>query len=180
MSYNVKRMIIPLTSKGNKWFAGVLQAGGILFISVVVSFIANNWRENKLPIIDAGSPKFRLTPAVGKSLIMSLDDAKKHFFNHSAVFLDARSSENYEQGHIKGAYNLSPENMEEKFPEVMENIGPESLIIVYCDGENHRSGGDLSVLLSEFGFIRVRLLFNGWSLWRDNHLPVERIHRNIS
>lgn len=116
----------------------------------------------------------------GKNLMVSLDEAKKHYFDRSAVFLDARSPEDYEQGHIKGAFNLPQENMEEKFSEVMENIPPERSIVVYCDGENCRSGSDLAVFLLEFGFTHVKVLVNGWSVWQENHLPVERNPRDIS
>ncbi len=38
---------------------------------------------------------------------ISLADAKKEFDAHSAVFIDTRSAEQYAQGHIPGAINLS-------------------------------------------------------------------------
>lgn len=166
--------------KGNKWLAGLLQAVGILFISALLSLIVNGLRPDRLPIPADGTSKFRLAPNSDKNLIISLEDAKKRYFDQSAIFLDARSPEDYEQGHIKGAFNLPQENMEEKFSEVMENIPPERSIVVYCDGENCRSGSDLAVFLLEFGFTHVKVLVNGWSVWQENHLPVERNPRDIS
>ena len=89
------------------------------------------------------------------------------------MFLDARPEEFYKKGHIQGALSLPWQMVDEKCMEIMDKIPPDCTIITYCDGP----ACDLSHLLAEFmkdmGFENVRVLVNGWTLWKQHKLPID-------
>ena len=91
----------------------------------------------------------------------------------SALFIDARSMDEYVKGHILGARSLSWHDVDRRFIEVTEDISPDSLIITYCEGANCELGCDLALFLRDMGFSNVRVLLDGWTEWNKGRLPVE-------
>jgi rhodanese-related sulfurtransferase len=74
---------------------------------------------------------------------------------------------------IQGARNLSIGAFDEKAGEVLIDLPEETLIITYCDGEKCTLSAELAQKLKQIGFENVRVLFNGWSVWKDHHLPTQ-------
>ncbi len=105
--------------------------------------------------------------------MISLDDARELFFSHSAVFLDARPREFYELGHIAGARSLPYDEFDKLFPSVMKNVGTETIIVAYCDGEHCNLSKDLALALIHKGYSNVYVLPNGWTSWKEAGLPIE-------
>jgi 3-mercaptopyruvate sulfurtransferase SseA len=46
------------------------------------------------------------------------------------------------------------------------------MVITYCDGESCNLSHELAVFLQDMGVEQVRMLFNGWTVWREAGLPV--------
>jgi hypothetical protein len=59
---------------------------------------------------------------------ISLKTAKAAFDSGRAVFVDARSSSSYSEGHIPGVLLMN----EEDLPGFAEGLNPSALIIIYC------------------------------------------------
>lgn len=79
--------------------------------------------------------------------------------------LDVRTSEEYQQGHIKGAVNISHNVLAEHAAE----LDKERPIVVYC-----RSGRRAAMAIStlqELGFKQVYHLEGDWLGWQENKLP---------
>jgi rhodanese-related sulfurtransferase len=57
--------------------------------------------------------------------------------------------------------------------EVTGDLEFETVIISYCDGETCNLSHDLALFLKDAGFLNVRVLVNGWTVWRESHFPVE-------
>ncbi|HKL00541.1 MAG TPA: rhodanese-like domain-containing protein [Desulfotignum sp.] len=57
------------------------------------------------------------------------------------------------------------------FETVIMTLDPEALTITYCDGEACPLSHDLAIFLKNLGFTRVKVLVNGWTLWKNHHLP---------
>jgi len=47
-------------------------------------------------------------------------------------------------------------------------------MIAYCDGETCHLSKELAKALTEMGFQNARVLINGWSLWIQNGLPIQK------
>lgn len=81
-------------------------------------------------------------------------------FKNGAVIVDVRTDEEYNQGHIKGCIHIPVEQIEEKLPELIPNLGTE--IIFYC-AKGTRAQTALEVALT-LGYERVYNL-GGLSDW---------------
>jgi len=55
---------------------------------------------------------------------------------------------------------------------VTEDISPDTPIITYCDGEICELSHNLAIFLRDMGFRNVRILVNGWALWKEEGLPI--------
>jgi rhodanese-related sulfurtransferase len=152
----------------------VWQAGGIIVLAAIVGLLVNQIRPERLPLAADWTPEARLTLESGENIAISLDKTKEVFLSKEGVFLDARSPELYEQGHIRGARNLPWQALENHFDSVMADIPKDRLIISYCDGEACALSKDLAIELLFRGYENVRVLINGWSVWQENQLPVAK------
>lgn len=172
-------MEIFQTKDGNlkvNWFVAIGQSVAILALAAVLSVAANHFRKDRLPLVGDWSPKAELNALkTSEDARVSIEEARALFLTGGAIFLDARSSEDYQAGHIQGALNLPAQNFDEFYPGVLSEITPGSLIITYCDGETCELSKDLAFALSAKGYSHVRVLVNGWSSWRDANLPVEMV-----
>jgi rhodanese-related sulfurtransferase len=143
----------------------------ILLIATAIGMGFNHFRTNRLPLVCNWSDQ----QEQDKSTI-SITEAARLFQENKAVFLDARPVEFYDKGHIQGALSLPWQMVDEKCMDVMDKIPLDCTIITYCDGP----ACDLSHMLAQFmkdmGFEDVRVLVNGWTLWKQRKLPVEGLH----
>ena len=164
------------TEKGRLEGIGFLifwQTGSIVLLAVILAVLINQIRSDRLPLVADWSPEARLTLESGESMIISIEEARELCSSKKAIFLDARSSELYEHGHILCARNLPWNAVDEHFDTLMADIHQDALLIAYCDGESCAESKDLALDLFYRGYENVRVLVNGWSLWVEQHLPVE-------
>jgi len=152
----------------------VRQVSAIVVISILLALSVDALRPEGIPLVKDWSVKTRMVDESGLDMGISLDDSIRAFEDGHAVFLDARSPSEYAQGHIKGARLLPFEEIDEYVIDATADLSPEALIITYCDGKACMLSHDLALYLKDFGFERVYVLTNGWSLWLDNGLPVEQ------
>jgi rhodanese-related sulfurtransferase len=150
------------------------QYGVILVLAIFLGASVNQFRTNGLSLFAHRSMGTSLKTPSGARLDISLIDAKKLFLEHTAVFIDARPKEDFEKGHVKGAKSLPWRDVDRKFIAVTGNIPDNATIITYCDGETCELSHHLANFLIEAGFNHVRVLVNGWTKWRDAHLPVAK------
>nr|NJM03710.1 rhodanese-like domain-containing protein [Desulfobacula sp.] len=109
----------------------------------------------------------------GNSLAIPLPEAEALFRKNKAVFLDARDKTLFDEGHIKGAKNLPWYEVDDYFQQVVPGLDREAPVITYCDGESCNLSHELALFLKNMGFVEVRVLVNGWTVWRENNLPIE-------
>ncbi len=149
-------------------FIVILLAAGIMAVSV------NHFRSPPLPLIGNWSIESRLTSPTGRQLAVSLDEAKALHQTQGAVFLDARPADEYHNGHIQGAKSLPWSEAEQTFMDVVGDLPDDTRFITYCDGDTCDLSKDLALFLESLGYTRVHVLVNGWSVWKNAGLPVEK------
>ncbi len=150
------------------------QSGVILAISVIIAFFTNHIRPDGIPLKGKWSPESRISLPNGKSLVISVEDAKKYFESGKAVFLDARSERDYNNGHIKGAVNFPWHEFDQYFDKIVPDLSEDKVIIAYCDGMACTLSKDLALALFDLGFSNVYVLVNGWTIWKASGLPTEK------
>jgi rhodanese-related sulfurtransferase len=116
----------------------------------------------------------RLITESGESLVISLEEARALCSDKKALFLDARSPQDYARGHIPCAQNIPWQLFDEYIDHVWGNISEDAWIITYCDGEDCSLSDDLAKELLSIGYEKVKVLLNGWTRWLEAGLPIER------
>jgi rhodanese-related sulfurtransferase len=150
----------------------IQRSAVIVVVSAVVGLTANavRWDADK-----HGKPR-RISlvtppkPAILLRDTVTLDEAKK-LWDSGAFFLDARAPADYAAGHIANAFSLPNEAFEEHFPTISALLTPDSSIVVYCDGLQCDLSHHLAERLRQLNFKNVRILVNGWTVWRAAGLP---------
>jgi rhodanese-related sulfurtransferase len=157
----------------NTWRRAGWQIMALAMLSAVAALAVNALRPDRLPLVGDWSVAARITTSTGERMDISLDETEKLFFTDAAVFIDARSEEDYARGHIQNARNLPWHEVDLKFMGVTEALDLEMPIVTYCDGETCELSHDLALFLRDAGFLNTRVLVNGWTLWQQAGLPVE-------
>lgn len=91
-------------------------------------------------------------------------------FSDGVKFIDARSAEEFAEGHIKGAVNI-PFYGSENYLDVINGLNKKEIVVTYCSGADC----DISILsgdeLFEMGFNRVYVFIGGYDEWTKNNYP---------
>jgi len=159
----------------NLYLRVVWNAGAIVILAIITALTVNYVRPNRLPIFPIPAINGSDPSATNeKDLFISLGEAESLFFSQGAVFVDARSEGVFELGHIQGAVSLPWDDFENRYTGVAENLPIDWTIITYCDGEGCSLSHELALALLGKGHKDVRILSNGWTLWQQEDLPVDR------
>ena len=114
---------------------------------------------------------FSLPDDMSGPMMVNLEFTKYHFDTGSAIFIDARDSEDYEAGHIQNAINI-PYDYYEDYEDVIDGLDDEGIYIIYCSGEECSLSIDLADYLYTDKLIDKLLIFEGgWPQWRDAGYP---------
>ena len=155
------------------WKRAAWQIPALVILSTVAALAVNAVRTDRLPLIGDFSAAARMTTATGERLDITLEEAEKLYFTHAAVFIDARSAEEYAQGHIRNARSLPWQDVDLNFMAVTADLELTAPIITYCDGDTCELSHDLALFLRDAGFTDTRVLVNGWTVWQRAGLPME-------
>jgi len=154
------------------WIRSIRQLSVIVLAAVAVALISNHYRSSPLPLVGDWSQDARMISPSGRQMAISLDEAKTLHQSRGAVFMDARPLAEFAQGHIQGAISLPWSEAEQRAMDVTADLASDAAIVTYCDGDTCDLSRDLALFLENLGFSNVRVLVNGWALWRDAGLPV--------
>jgi len=154
------------------WKRAAWQIPALLILSAVAALGVNALRSDRLPLVGDFSMAARMTTATGERMDITLEEAEKLYFTHAAVFIDARSAEEYAQGHIRDARSLPWQDVDLNFMTVTADLELTTPIVTYCDGETCELSHDLALFLRDAGFTDTRVLINGWTVWQQAGLPV--------
>jgi rhodanese-related sulfurtransferase len=155
------------------WGRAVRQILALVILSAVAAVAVNALRPDRLPLVGDWSVAARITSSTGERMDISMDQAEKLFFTDAAVFIDARPEEDYARGHIQNARCLPWQEVDLRFMGATEALDLEMPIVTYCDGEKCELSHNLALFLRDAGFLKARVLVNGWTLWQQAGLPVE-------
>lgn len=106
--------------------------------------------------------------------IREVEKAKSIFDDGSALFVDARSLEDYQNGHIADAVSFPVGQFEEQIEAFLDRHPPEQAIVTYCSGRTCEDSHHLAQLLDNFGFTNVTVFIDGFPGWEAEGYPVER------
>ena len=104
---------------------------------------------------------------------LSLIGAKSRFDQKNALFLDARSPEEYAEGHIPGALEFYANDFEKFAPQILPQLKDKHQeLIAYCHGSSCDLSLQLANALMQQGYTNVKVFFGGWPEWKKANYPI--------
>jgi rhodanese-related sulfurtransferase len=163
------------------WKRILFEAWVIIWVSIIGALLFNHLRPNGMVLwgrLNAAQDTPVSSPAIigdsgASPSTVAKETAQALFKSRSVVFVDARASESYRQGHIPGAVSLPLGRIDEKINGFLSNHSISTPIVTYCSGVNCGDAAHLAALLSDFGYTRVAVFTGGMEAWRNEGLPVE-------
>lgn len=106
---------------------------------------------------------------------ISTEDAFALWEQQLATFLDARSLEDFEAGHIADAYYLPYDELASgQIPEVVDfALSPDQPVVIYCSGGECDASHNAAALLQPMGFVTLHIYVDGYPGWVDAGHPIE-------
>ncbi len=102
-----------------------------------------------------------------------MDRIIQHYNDGTALFVDARPLDQYEEAHVPGAFHLPFSAFFQGQPEAVNYLPPEMLLIIYCEGGDCDSSKKVKEMLADYGYDNVEVLDAGFPAWIDAGLPTE-------
>ena len=99
--------------------------------------------------------------------IVEVEGAFDLWTAEAAFFLDVRTSDEYEAGHIPGAILVTLETLPENFDKLPED--KDALIVVYCKSGWRGSIGMMTLRL--FGYVNAKGFNGSWLAWTEAGHP---------
>ena len=153
-----------------------LPIGQIIVIAItstVLSLTLNAVRPDGIPLLAeelAVAEEIEYDTAEPRLFAITLDQALE-LYQKGTVFVDAREPEYYQEGHIKGAWNI-PFFLELVFK--LDSLqGKDAPMVIYCSGNECGSSEDLAYELQAEGFSNLLVFKGGWTAWNSSGHPIE-------
>jgi rhodanese-related sulfurtransferase len=105
--------------------------------------------------------------------IDSVTWAKEIYDKGHVLFVDSRSQNNFEQGHIPGAVSLPLGQFDQMIESFLSKHALDQPMVTYCSGRTCEDSHHLARLLLEAGFTDVRVFIDGFPGWEAEGYPVE-------
>ncbi len=101
---------------------------------------------------------------VGAQEEVAVEQARS--WGKAALWVDARSEEEFERSHVPGAILLNEDRWNELLPQVLAQWSPEKRLIVYCSSQSCGASREIARRLrGEAGLKNVFVLARGWEAW---------------
>jgi rhodanese-related sulfurtransferase len=108
--------------------------------------------------------------------LLRMAEAEALWHEPGTLFLDVRSTSDFEFGHIAGAINIPEERLEKQFPAFRERLASARAIVVYCKSEDCGKSLWAAIRLRNEGLMQTKIYPAGWNQWSTSDLPVSRSH----
>ena len=154
-----------------------LPIGQIIVIAItstLLSLTLNAVRPDGIPLLAkelAVAEEIEYDAATEPRLLAITLEQALDLYQKGTVFVDAREPEYYQEGHIKGAWNI-PFFLELVF-KVDSLQGKDAPMVIYCSGNECGSSEDLAYELQAEGFSNLLVFKGGWTAWNTSGHPIE-------
>lgn len=128
------------------------------------------WAKEGYPVLIG--PKI---PSSEEPLVINLQEAYEHYyllFKDNALWVDVRSRQDYQIGHIKASLNIPLDALEQN----KALIPQDKEVVLYCSGIGCGEAASMARVLIKNGFkqARIKVFEDGYSAWENSGYPVEK------
>jgi rhodanese-related sulfurtransferase len=107
---------------------------------------------------------------VTTSELVTVDQARA--WGDNAIWVDARSDEEFARGHVPGAILLNEDRWNELLPQFLQGWSPEKKVVVYCSAKSCNAAREVAKRLRDEAQLKdtegkncVFVLEGGWEEW---------------
>lgn len=97
--------------------------------------------------------------------VIALHEATRYLSSGEAIFVDARSRQRWEMGHIPGAIDIHSSDFDRGFAAAEPRLPRDATIVVYCESEHCDQAEEVIRRLQEKGYKRLLHFKQGWIYW---------------
>jgi rhodanese-related sulfurtransferase len=139
----------------------------VILLASLASAGLHAWRSDRsLADALAVSPVEAMAVEAAVPLV-SLAEMQMAVEQGTHLVLDARALQEYDQGHIPGAFSLPHADFEVAMQNLAGMLGPADPLIVYCSSATCDDALLVAKRLREAGFAEVSLFLAGWEGWSE-------------
>ena len=156
------------------------QVSIITGISVLIAFGVNYLSPNGIALVGQWDTSQGVVTAKKKNDVvmneLEIDDithAKALYDTGKVLFVDARTVEDYRDGHIKDAASLPVGQFDEHIDAFLELYDLDRPIVTYCSGRTCEDSHHLAQLLMERGYMNISVMIDGFPGWEAEGYPVD-------
>lgn len=106
------------------------------------------------------------TPTITQQEVITLMATPEN----KTIVLDVRTPEEFAQGHIKGAINISHDQIEKNLSKIIKN--KDQTVVVYCRSGRRAANAENALRIA--GFSDLRHLIGDMNGWKAAGLPLEK------
>jgi rhodanese-related sulfurtransferase len=154
--------------------ANLKRIGIILLISGTVAGVANSVHPRKIPWAQDWSRHVEDRAAKQSIKMIPLSVALVRHQENKSLFIDARPTDEFNQGHIPDARSIPFESLEEHFSVLVELIDSDRELAVYCKNRECDDAYLLAIELQAMGGSNLVLYVDGFELWEEHGGAVEQ------
>jgi len=107
-------------------------------------------------------------------IFVDFDRACRFIDDQEGIILDARTPEDFAEGHIPGAHLLFFYNMNEYYPRLEGGLRKSPAILAYCGDINCDDSEFLANELFNMGYAPILVYKDGFEDWKSHQMPVEK------
>lgn len=152
----------------------------ITAISVIAAFGVNYFSPNGIALVGQWDVSRGVVSAVGKNDVVmdeleigDITHAKALYDTGQVLFVDARSSEDFNDGHIKGAVSLPVGQYDRQIDGFLDLYDLDRPIVTYCSGRTCQDSHHLAQLLMERGYMNISVMIDGFPGWDAEGYPID-------
>ncbi len=156
------------------------RIAAILGAATLMAVLVNGVRPNPLPWVIDPSKSINPgeNPELNRKASISLEEMLEAYMQGTALFVDARTGEEFEQGHLAGAIHVPAAEKDLYLDRIFEHLPFGMTIVIYCEGGECESSNVVYEFLVINGFSTddLRIFQPGWEVLggEESGLPVEQ------
>ncbi len=152
----------------------------LLGISIIFAFTVNFFSPAGIPLVgqwdelpDVMAAGAQSDVFSGELEIKQAKIAKEIYDSNTAVFIDARSLDEFREGHIKGAESLPLDQFDNVIGAFKAKYPADTFIVTYCSGKSSDASHRMEQLLFDNGYVNVSVFVDGYPAWKAEGYPIE-------
>jgi rhodanese-related sulfurtransferase len=160
------------------WRQDLAWAGFIILLAMLSGF-AHQWKlvrlswHRQLPVYLEIEREKRVQQDMPGIKTLNLGQAYDIFQEKKALFVDARTPEEFGEIHIPGAVNLPLERLKENGARALPDIPRDRKMVVYCGMLSCHAAAKVAEKLVSLGFTQVSVFMGGFRAWDEAGYPAD-------